>query len=78
MRSIMSEILFHKIKGRSDQYKEVLSALLADIKSPFKRGNTVGIKLHWGEIDNRSFLPPIYAKEIAHWLHKQGANPFYF
>lgn len=74
----MTEILFHKIKGRSDQYKEVLAALLADMKSPFKRGNTVGIKLHWGERGNRSFLPPVYTKEIVQWLHKQGTKPFIF
>ncbi len=74
----MSSILFRSIKGRSDQHIKALSSLLGDMKSPFKRGAVVGIKLHWGERGNHSFLPPVYAKEIAGWLIKQGAKPFVF
>jgi uncharacterized Fe-S center protein len=41
-------------------------------------GNRVGIKLHWGERDNHTFLPPSYAREIASWLRDKGAEPFVF
>jgi uncharacterized protein len=55
-----------------------LRALLGDLKAPFARGDRVGIKLHWGERGNRSFLPPAYAREIAQWLKGIGAEPFVF
>jgi uncharacterized Fe-S center protein len=38
----------------------------------------VGIKLHWGEKGNRSFLPPVYARQIANWLRQRGYRPFVF
>lgn len=74
----MSHVFFRRIEGSSDQYTKALSSLLRDVKSPFKRGTTVGIKLHWGERGNHSFLPPVYAKEIAGWLFSQGTKPFVF
>jgi uncharacterized Fe-S center protein len=74
----MADIFFHKIEGLPDQYRKYLSSLLGDLKSPFRRGYTVGIKLHWGEKGNRSFLPPTYAEEIVKWFQKQGTKPFIF
>jgi uncharacterized Fe-S center protein len=74
----MAAIIFQKIEGSPDQYTKTLSALLHDLKSPFKKGDRVGIKLHWGEAGNRSFLPPTYAKIIAQWLLEQDAIPFVF
>ncbi|HET6459559.1 MAG TPA: DUF362 domain-containing protein [Syntrophales bacterium] len=71
-------ILFRKVVGQPDLYAKELSSLLDELRSPFKKGDTVGIKLHWGEKGNRSFLPPVYAREIARWLRKQGAKPFVF
>lgn len=74
----MSDIIFQKIEGSPDQYTKTLTAILRDLRSPFKKGDSVGIKLHWGEAGNRSFLPPAYAKVIAQWLIEQGARPFVF
>ena len=74
----MADILFRKVKGSADLYAKELSSLLRDLKSPFKKGDKVGIKLHWGEKGNRSFLPPEYAREIAQWLRKLGTKPFVF
>ncbi len=74
----MNEVFFRRIKGSPDKYPRYLTSFLEDIKSPFKRGDAVGIKLHWGERGNHSFLPPVYAREIAGWLRKQGAEPFVF
>jgi len=45
---------------------------------PFCPGERVGIKLHWGERGNRSFLPPIYAKTIIDWLIEGKVRPFVF
>jgi uncharacterized Fe-S center protein len=50
--------------------------MLGKMISPFKKGESIGIKLHWGERGNRSFLPPVYAKEIVKWLAGQGTSPF--
>ena len=74
----MADVFFRKIEGSPDHYIQYLSSLLDDFKSPFKVGDTVGIKLHWGERGNRSFLSPAYAKEIAQWLINQGTKPYVF
>ncbi|MDO8722186.1 MAG: DUF362 domain-containing protein [Syntrophales bacterium] len=74
----MNEVLFQKISGPRDGYVTFLRVLLYQLKIPFAGGDKVGIKLHWGERGNRSFLPPIYAREIAHWLLEQGTQPFVF
>ncbi|MCD6418387.1 DUF362 domain-containing protein [bacterium] len=47
-------------------------------KIPFGSGDTVGIKIHWGERGNVSFLPPEYTREIVRWLKSMGAKPFVF
>ena len=74
----MAAILFRKIEGCSDQYRNCLSSLIGDLKSPFKKGDTIGIKLHWGERGNRSFLSPTYAEAIVKWLKSLGTKPFIF
>lgn len=74
----MAHVLFRGIKDAPDQYTKTLSSLLEDIQSPFVAGTTVGIKLHWGERGNQSFLPPVYTKEIVAWLFAQGTKPFVF
>ncbi|HHO75275.1 MAG TPA: DUF362 domain-containing protein [Deltaproteobacteria bacterium] len=55
-----------------------LQDLLTKLELPFQRGSTVGIKLHWGEKGNCSFLEPVYAREIVHRLLSQGCKPFIF
>lgn len=73
----MSELFYptdHTEQGAS----AALSSLLQDMKHPFRKGDRVGIKLHWGERGNHSFLSPSYAKEIARWLLGQGIEPFVF
>jgi len=74
----MADILFRTVNGSPSQHSKTLSFLLDDLKSPFRKGDTVGIKLHWGERGNYSFLPPTYAEEIVKWLKKLGTNPFIF
>ena len=55
-----------------------LEALLKNIQHPFTTGDTVGIKLHWGERGNESYLEPVYARAIANWLNSLGTQPFVF
>ena len=57
---------------------EALRQLLAELRTPFASGSSVGIKLHWGERGNHSFLSPDYTREIVHWLRYAGMRPFVF
>ena len=66
------------IKNVTGNSIESLRKLLEDLPMPFKTGDRVGIKLHWGEKGNHSFLPPDYAREIATWLKQAGTKPFVF
>ena len=56
---------------------EVLRSLLSTLSPPCGTGD-VGIKVHWGERGNRSFLSPVYVREIVRWLQKAGGRPFVF
>jgi uncharacterized protein len=56
----------------------LLQEQLNVIKKPFRPGNRIGIKLHWGERGNRSFLPPDFAKAIIDWILINGGCPFVF
>jgi len=55
-----------------------LRRLLKRMEVPFSGTKRVGIKTHWGEKENTSFLPPLYVREIAHWLKHLGCEPFVF
>ncbi len=55
-----------------------LRHLLEGMKNPFATGDTVGIKIHWGEKGNHNFLNPEYTREIARWLCESGIIPFVF
>lgn len=55
-----------------------LKALVQEMEIPFRSGDRIGIKLHWGERGNHSFLSPSYTREIAQWLRSQGMEPFIF
>jgi len=72
----MADILFCKVTGHPDGYLQVFNSLLGKLNSPFRKGDSIGVKLHWGERGNQSYLPPIYAREIVSWLTAQGTKPF--
>jgi uncharacterized Fe-S center protein len=74
----MADFLFEKVEGTKKPYVESLRQLLGQFRTTFTSGDSVGIKLHWGERGNKGYLPPDYAKEIAGWLAAQGARPFVF
>ena len=74
----MDDFLLETVTGETKPYVESLRKLLGQFQAPFTSGDSVGIKLHWGERGNKGYLPPDYAKEIAGWLTAQGAKPFVF
>jgi len=69
---------FSETQGSEQEAVASLKDLLSRMSHPFREGDTVGIKLHWGERGNRSYLPPVYAREIVRWLRESGARPFVF
>jgi uncharacterized protein len=74
----MQDLIYHHCDGLSEKSVTVLRALLSELKNPFKQNDRVGIKLHWGEKGNHSFLPPVFAGAIVRWLLDHGAKPFIF
>ncbi|MBN2297614.1 MAG: DUF362 domain-containing protein [Deltaproteobacteria bacterium] len=69
---------FNPIDGTPQGTISALQGLLTKFELPFSKGSTVGIKLHWGEKGNHSFLEPEYAREIVRWLTSKGCKPFIF
>jgi uncharacterized Fe-S center protein len=57
---------------------ETLRSLFDGLPKPFPTGGSVGIKLHWGERGNHTFLHPRYAREMVRWLWEAGMQPFVF
>jgi len=55
-----------------------LKSVLSELRLPFSPGDRIGIKLHWGEMGNKNYLPPIYAKEIVECLKINKLKPFVF
>ncbi len=74
----MREIIFQKSGANLDENLYALRKILSQLEAPFKSGDSVGVKIHWGERGNTSFLPPEYTREIVQWLKSWGMNPFVF
>jgi uncharacterized Fe-S center protein len=71
-------IMITDIYKNKENTLESLHNLLNALDNPFRPGDSVGIKLHWGEKGNENYLRPMYAREIAGWLKSSGARPFVF
>ncbi|PKN36072.1 MAG: 4Fe-4S ferredoxin [Deltaproteobacteria bacterium HGW-Deltaproteobacteria-19] len=65
-------------RSKVEIWSPALHDVLELLKNPFHPGDRIGVKLHWGERGNRSFLPPDYAKAIIDWILKKGGHPFVF
>ncbi|MDD5170017.1 MAG: DUF362 domain-containing protein [Syntrophales bacterium] len=75
----MNKLLYYDLERFPGQDAvSVLRSLLASVKIPFNGKGEVGIKIHWGERGNRSFLPPVFAREIVRWTREHGFQPFIF
>lgn len=73
----MADVLFSRTLS-PENHIAALRNLFADLRPAFIGGDEIGIKLHWGERGNQSFLSPVYAREIIQWLQYQGFRPFVF
>ena len=69
---------FEKCSESENSRLNALKTLLEKIKLPFKAADNVGIKVHWGEIGNKNFLHPMYARKIVQWLRRNDMHPFIF
>jgi uncharacterized protein len=69
----MSDVI--KAPGKTP---DVLRDLLNRLTNPFLKGDTVGVKVHWGEKGNHGFLHPKYTREIVRYLKESGFTPFVF
>ncbi|HOW57471.1 MAG TPA: DUF362 domain-containing protein [Smithellaceae bacterium] len=67
---------FQKCSATELDKLEAMQLLLRGVKTPFSPGANVAIKLHWGEIGNKHFLSPVYAREIVRWLKGLNFKPF--
>jgi len=74
----MGDLLFQQAKGFDAESMKALRTLLDQMEAPFRSGDRIGIKLHWGERGNRSFLPPDCAREIVRWLKGKKTHPYIF
>ncbi len=74
----MAAVLIERSLGPAANHLVALRALLARVRVPFGAGDRVGIKVHWGERGNRSFLDASYVKLLVDWLRDLGAQPFVF
>ena len=54
----MADFFFETVAGKEKPYVESLRQLLGQFMSPFTPGDSVGIKLHWGERGNKGYLHP--------------------
>lgn len=63
---------------RERKYLPELRTLLEALPFPWPPGARIAVKVHWGERDNRSFLPPRYAREIVRHLKSRGCLPVLF
>jgi uncharacterized Fe-S center protein len=57
---------------------DTLRSILDGLTKPYTSGDTVGIKIHWGERGNHNFLHPRYTREIVRWLQDSGIKTFVF
>ena len=74
----MPNVFFEAAAGKRKPYVDSLRKLLDQFCSPFDSGDSVGIKLHWGERGNKGYLPCDYAREIVAWLRARKVEPFIF
>jgi len=73
-----NDVLFARTDGTIEDNLTALRSLLNKMKVPYQRGDSIAVKLHWGERGNTSFLSPHYAREIVQWLTRKNVKPFIF
>jgi uncharacterized Fe-S center protein len=69
-------IQFQECSATEKSRLKALASVLEKTEKPFKSGDSIGIKLHWGEMGNENYLSPVYTREIVKWLQAEGMKPF--
>lgn len=70
--------IFRSCTAREGDAERALGEVLSALPVPFQKGDRVGVKIHWGERGNHSYLPPFYTRKVVHWLRTLGVKPFVF
>jgi len=74
-----SKVYFIPWRGNHEEMAERLTEHLETNNPPFLKSKAkIGIKVHWGEPGNITFLPPDYARSVAQTVLNSGAKPFIF
>lgn len=68
-----AEVYFAGVPLNDDKIKSVLDRL--DL-SFVREGKLIGIKLHWGEENNKTYLPPSIFRPIIDEIKRRGGIPF--
>ncbi len=72
----MAKVWTKLARGGAPEQPAALQSLLAALPAGFGAGQRIGLKVHWGERGNRSYLPPTHAAALVRWLQEKGAEPF--
>lgn len=78
MRKVYYPSVFFAPSRKKNEHFVALKKILSALEPKFSKNSLVGIKVHWGERGNRTFLEPEYAKLIANWVENAGGKPFVF
>lgn len=73
-----AEKIFFAKSDNPNEHLEALSRILSALDINIAKNKWVGIKVHWGEKGNKTYLEPQYTKLIVEWTKKVGAKPFVF
>ncbi len=74
----MENVQFLPAQQTIAQNVSVLKDLLKRVEFPYRAGDKVGVKIHWGERGNKTFLEPAYCAAVVSELKMRGCNPYVF
>jgi uncharacterized Fe-S center protein len=76
----VSKVYFASLKVKDSGFLEKLDNLFegSGLSMVLGENKLVGLKLHFGEKGNTSYIRPLFIKRVVHFIEKGGANPFLF
>ncbi len=76
----MSEVFFASMRVEKTGFLEKIDKLLSTsgLAKIFGENELVGLKLHFGEKGNTSYIRPLFVKRIARFIEGKGRKPFLF
>lgn len=74
-----NKVYFIRWAGSHEKTAIKLRDFLSNLEIPFiSNDSKIGIKVHWGEPGNVTFLPPDYTRETAQYVLNKKGKPFIF